>query len=64
MTTEADQMIAWLKAELQDWFRANTNGGVLEPVGFWILMACFLAFTCLWTFWLLARFRLPTFKTR
>jgi hypothetical protein len=45
-------------------FRANTNGGVLEPVGFWILMACFLAFTCLWTFWLLARFRLPTFKTR
>jgi endoglucanase Acf2 len=28
MTTEADQMIAWLKAELQDWFRANTNGNL------------------------------------
>lgn len=27
MTTEADQMVNWLKAELQDWFRANTNGG-------------------------------------
>jgi len=40
-------------------FRANTNGGVLEPVGFWVLMGCFLAFTCLWTFWLLVRFRLP-----
>ena len=40
-------------------FRANTNGRVLEPVGFWILMGCFLAFTCLWTFWLLARFRVP-----
>lgn len=28
MTTEANQMIAWLKAELQDWFRANTNGSL------------------------------------
>ncbi|WP_039912280.1 glycosyl hydrolase [Cellvibrio mixtus] len=28
MTTEANQMIAWLKAELQDWFRANTTGAL------------------------------------
>ncbi len=28
MTTEANQMIAWLKAELQDWFRANTTGNL------------------------------------
>jgi hypothetical protein len=28
MNTEADQLINWLKAELQDWFRANTNGGL------------------------------------
>ncbi|RYY77243.1 MAG: glucan 1,3-beta-glucanase [Gammaproteobacteria bacterium] len=28
MTTEADQLINWLKGELQDWFRANTNGGL------------------------------------
>jgi endo-1,3(4)-beta-glucanase len=28
MTSQADQMINWLKAELQDWFRANTNGGL------------------------------------
>ncbi len=28
MTAEADQLINWLKAELQDWFRANTNGGL------------------------------------
>ena len=28
MTTEANQMIAWLKAELQDWFRANTTGSL------------------------------------
>lgn len=26
MTAEADQLINWLKAELQDWFRANSNG--------------------------------------
>ncbi|WP_331344541.1 glycosyl hydrolase [Cellvibrio sp. UBA7661] len=28
MTAEADQLINWLKGELQDWFRANTNGGL------------------------------------
>jgi len=28
MTAEADQLINWLKGELQDWFRANTNGTV------------------------------------
>lgn len=28
MTAEADQLIAWLKAELEDWFRANTNGSL------------------------------------
>lgn len=28
MTTEANQMIAWLKSELQDWFRANTTGSL------------------------------------
>lgn len=28
MTAEANQLINWLKAELQDWFRANTNGGL------------------------------------
>ena len=28
MTSEANQLIAWLKAELQDWFRANTNGSL------------------------------------
>lgn len=28
MSTEANQMIAWLKAELQDWFRANTTGAL------------------------------------
>ncbi|ACE83197.1 glucan endo-1,3-beta-glucanase, putative, glu81A [Cellvibrio japonicus Ueda107] len=28
MTAEANQMIAWLKAELQDWFRANTTGAL------------------------------------
>lgn len=28
MTAEADQLVNWLKAELQDWFRANTNGGL------------------------------------
>ncbi|RZA09053.1 MAG: glucan 1,3-beta-glucanase [Moraxellaceae bacterium] len=28
MNTEADQLINWLKGELQDWFRANTNGGL------------------------------------
>lgn len=26
MVAEADQLIAWLKAELQDWFRADTSG--------------------------------------
>jgi len=26
MTAEADQLINWLKGELQDWFHANTNG--------------------------------------
>ena len=28
MATEANQMIAWLKSELQDWFRANTTGAL------------------------------------
>ncbi|SFD14151.1 Endoglucanase Acf2 [Microbulbifer thermotolerans] len=28
MTTEADQLINWLKGELEDWFRANTSGGL------------------------------------
>lgn len=28
MTAEADQLIQWLKAELQDWFRANSNGSL------------------------------------
>ena len=28
MNTEADQLVNWLKGELQDWFRANTNGGL------------------------------------
>lgn len=28
MTTEANQLINWLKGELQDWFRANTSGGL------------------------------------
>jgi len=28
MTTEADQLVNWLKAELQDWFHANTNGSL------------------------------------
>lgn len=28
MITEADQLIGWLKAELQDWFRADTNGSL------------------------------------
>jgi endo-1,3(4)-beta-glucanase len=28
MTTEANQMIVWLKAELQDWFHANTTGAL------------------------------------
>ncbi len=28
MTNEANQLVNWLKAELQDWFRANTNGGL------------------------------------
>jgi endoglucanase Acf2 len=28
MTAEADQLINWLKGELQDWFRANTNGSI------------------------------------
>lgn len=27
MTVEADQLIAWLKVELQDWFRADTHLG-------------------------------------
>jgi endo-1,3(4)-beta-glucanase len=28
MTAEADAMVNWLKAELQDWFRANTTGAL------------------------------------
>ena len=28
MTNEANQLINWLKGELQDWFRANTSGGL------------------------------------
>ena len=28
MNTEADQLVNWLKGELQDWFHANTNGGL------------------------------------
>ncbi|MGL6160404.1 glycosyl hydrolase [Microbulbifer sp.] len=28
MTAQADQLINWLKAELEDWFRANTSGGL------------------------------------
>lgn len=28
MNTEADQLINWLKGELQDWFKANTSGGL------------------------------------
>ncbi len=28
MTAEADQLVAWLKTELQDWFKANTNGSL------------------------------------
>ncbi|MET0356031.1 MAG: glycosyl hydrolase, partial [Cellvibrio sp.] len=28
MISEADQLLTWLKGELQDWFRANTNGGL------------------------------------
>ena len=28
MTTEANQLINWLKGELQDWFRANTTGSL------------------------------------
>ncbi len=28
MNTEADQLIDWLKAELENWFKANTNGGL------------------------------------
>lgn len=28
MASEADQLINWLKAELEDWFRANTSGGL------------------------------------
>jgi hypothetical protein len=45
-------------------FRANSNDQILEPVGFWSLMACFLAFTSAWVFWLLTRFRLPSNKPR
>lgn len=28
MTAEANQLITWLKGELQDWFHANTSGGL------------------------------------
>jgi endo-1,3(4)-beta-glucanase len=28
MTAEANQLITWLKGELQDWFRANTTGAL------------------------------------
>ncbi|WP_226668745.1 glycosyl hydrolase [Microbulbifer aggregans] len=28
MTAEADQLINWLKGELEDWFRADTSGGL------------------------------------
>lgn len=28
LIAEADQLIAWLKAELEDWFRADTNGSL------------------------------------
>ncbi len=28
MTTEADQLVNWLKGELQDWFHANTTGSL------------------------------------
>lgn len=30
MTSEADTLLNWLKAELQDWFSANTNGSLDE----------------------------------
>ncbi len=40
-------------------FRANLSGGNLNPLGFWSLLAGFLAFTALWVAWLLLRFRIP-----
>ena len=35
MTTEANQLVAWLKAELSDWFAADTNG-TLDTVKYFV----------------------------
>ena len=40
-------------------YLANRAEGNLSPIGFWILMACFLAVTAVWITCLLLRFRIP-----